>query len=103
MTVQPVRWGILGAADIARKNWQAILISGRGVSVAVASRTRGGARGSGDDSGICARTDDGVPSTTSAARTMRARGVFRERLAGLGPQGRRVGICVLVGGDARVL
>ncbi len=32
------RWGILGAASIARKNWQAILHSGNGRLVAVASR-----------------------------------------------------------------
>jgi predicted dehydrogenase len=33
-----LRWGILGAADIARKNWKAIHNSGNGVVVAVASR-----------------------------------------------------------------
>ena len=33
------RWGILGTAGIARKNWQAILHSGNGRLVAVASRT----------------------------------------------------------------
>lgn len=32
------RWGILGAATIARKNWQAIRLSGNGVVRAVASR-----------------------------------------------------------------
>ncbi len=32
------RWGILGTADIARKNWKAILNSGNSVVVAVASR-----------------------------------------------------------------
>lgn len=32
------RWGILGAADIARKNWKAIWNSGNGVVSAVASR-----------------------------------------------------------------
>jgi len=32
------RWGILGAANIARKNWHAILNSGNGVVAAVASR-----------------------------------------------------------------
>src|SRR5579863_1337345 len=32
------RWGIIGAADIARKNWLSILNSGNGVVVAVASR-----------------------------------------------------------------
>ncbi len=35
---KPCRWGILGAATIARKNWQAILRSGNGVVRAVASR-----------------------------------------------------------------
>lgn len=34
-----VRWGIMGTAGIARKNWQAILNSGNGRLVAVASRT----------------------------------------------------------------
>lgn len=33
-----VRWGILGAANIARKNWKAILNSGNGRLVGVASR-----------------------------------------------------------------
>jgi predicted dehydrogenase len=32
------RWGILGAADIARKNWLSILNSGNGIVTAVASR-----------------------------------------------------------------
>lgn len=38
MTGRPCRWGILGAAVIARKNWQAIRLSGNGVVAAVASR-----------------------------------------------------------------
>ncbi|MSU59552.1 MAG: Gfo/Idh/MocA family oxidoreductase [Pedosphaera sp.] len=33
-----LRWGILGAANIARKNWQAIFHSGNSVLTAVASR-----------------------------------------------------------------
>lgn len=33
------RWGILGTAGIARKNWQAIRLSGLGTLTAVASRT----------------------------------------------------------------
>lgn len=33
-----IRWGILGAANIARKNWQAIRNSGNGTVAAVASR-----------------------------------------------------------------
>ncbi|HAV62495.1 MAG TPA: oxidoreductase, partial [Verrucomicrobiales bacterium] len=33
-----LRWGILGAATIARKNWQAIRLSGNGTITAVASR-----------------------------------------------------------------
>jgi predicted dehydrogenase len=32
------RWGILGAADIARKNWKAIRLAGNSTLVAVASR-----------------------------------------------------------------
>ncbi|MAS94496.1 MAG: oxidoreductase [Verrucomicrobiales bacterium] len=38
------RWGILGTATIARKNWQAIRNSGNGTVVAVASRTEERAR-----------------------------------------------------------
>lgn len=38
MSTHKVRWGILGAANIARKNWQAIHNSGNGVVSAVASR-----------------------------------------------------------------
>ncbi len=34
------RWGILGTANIARKNWQAIRLSGNSTLVAVASRDR---------------------------------------------------------------
>ena len=34
----PVRWGILGTAQIGRKNWKAILNSGNAVLGAVASR-----------------------------------------------------------------
>ena len=33
-----LRWGILSTAEIARKNWKAILNSGNGVVTAVASR-----------------------------------------------------------------
>ena len=40
MTVKLCRFGILGAATIARKNWQAILNSGNATLVAVASRDR---------------------------------------------------------------
>ena len=36
---QVCRWGILGTANIARKNWQSIKNSGNGTLVAVASRT----------------------------------------------------------------
>ena len=38
MTSQPCRWGLLGAATIARKNWQAIHDAGNATLVAVASR-----------------------------------------------------------------
>lgn len=37
MTEKQIRWGILGAADIARKNWHAIFNSGHRIT-AVASR-----------------------------------------------------------------
>lgn len=39
MTEKLCRWGILGTAGIARKNWQAIRHTGNGRLVAVASRT----------------------------------------------------------------
>ncbi len=38
-TAQPVRWGILGTAQIARKNWQALRDAGNTRLVAVASRS----------------------------------------------------------------
>lgn len=38
MTAQKLRWGILGTAQIARKNWRAIFHTGNGTVVAVASR-----------------------------------------------------------------
>ncbi|MCA9185234.1 MAG: Gfo/Idh/MocA family oxidoreductase [Pirellulaceae bacterium] len=40
MTKRRCRWGIMGTAGIARKNWQAIADSGNGKLVAVASRTQ---------------------------------------------------------------
>jgi predicted dehydrogenase len=40
-----LRWGILGCAGVARKNWQAIRRSGNGTLVAVASRDAARARG----------------------------------------------------------
>jgi predicted dehydrogenase len=42
--MQQIGWGILGAANIARKNWLAIRNSGNGRVVAVASRDRTRAR-----------------------------------------------------------
>jgi predicted dehydrogenase len=39
-----LRWGILGTAEIARKNWKAIRNSGNGIVTAVASRDVGRAR-----------------------------------------------------------
>jgi len=38
MTNQPIRWGILGTARIARKNWHAIYNTGEATVTAVASR-----------------------------------------------------------------
>ena len=38
MTMNKLRWGILSTAQIARKNWKAIRLSGNGSVVAVASR-----------------------------------------------------------------
>jgi len=43
-TVSKLRWGILGAAQIARKNWKAILNSRSGIIRAVASRDPARAR-----------------------------------------------------------
>jgi len=39
MSDTKVRWGLMGTATIARKNWHAILNSGNGTITAVASRT----------------------------------------------------------------
>ena len=39
MTDQPCRWGILSTANISRKNWKAIRLSGNGVVAGVSSRT----------------------------------------------------------------
>jgi predicted dehydrogenase len=38
-----LRWGILGAANIARKNWKALFHSGNNVVTAVAARVAAGA------------------------------------------------------------
>lgn len=40
MTAEKCRWGILGTAGIARKNWKAIRLSGNATLVAVASRSK---------------------------------------------------------------
>jgi predicted dehydrogenase len=44
MIAPPLRWGILGTANIARKNWLAIRNSGNGTVTAVASRSGDRAR-----------------------------------------------------------
>ncbi len=44
MTTSPCRWGILSSANIARKNWKAIRLSGNGVVVGVSSRSAERAR-----------------------------------------------------------
>jgi predicted dehydrogenase len=44
MNTEKVHWGILGTADIARKNWLGILNSGNGVVAGVASRNSERAR-----------------------------------------------------------
>lgn len=44
MNAAKLRWGILGTANIARKNWRAIQLSGNGEVVAVASRDAARAR-----------------------------------------------------------
>ncbi len=38
MTPNKIRWGILGTAEIARKNWKALQLSGNSIVAAVASR-----------------------------------------------------------------
>lgn len=38
MSINKLRWGILGTANIARKNWQGIHLSGNGTVTGVASR-----------------------------------------------------------------
>ena len=38
MTTNKIRWGILSTAEIARKNWKAIQLSGNSTVAAVASR-----------------------------------------------------------------
>jgi predicted dehydrogenase len=38
VTTNKIRWGILGAAQIARKNWKALRLAGNAALVAVASR-----------------------------------------------------------------
>jgi predicted dehydrogenase len=40
MSQQPLRWGILSTANIAKKNWKAIRHSGNSTLIAVASRDR---------------------------------------------------------------
>lgn len=44
MTQQICRWGILGTAGIARKNWKAIRLSGNACVTAVASRSQSSAQ-----------------------------------------------------------
>src|SRR5215470_1007113 len=38
MSESKIRWGILGTANIARKNWKAIQLTGNSIVTAVASR-----------------------------------------------------------------
>ncbi len=45
MATELCRWGILGTADIARKNWQAIALAGNATVTAVASRSLERSRG----------------------------------------------------------
>jgi len=40
VNAQRIRWGILGTANIARKNWKAIQLTGNGTVTAVGSRDR---------------------------------------------------------------
>ncbi|MDW8196589.1 MAG: Gfo/Idh/MocA family oxidoreductase [Gemmataceae bacterium] len=44
MSTNPCRWGILGAANIARKNWKAIRLAGNATLTAVASRDKSRAK-----------------------------------------------------------
>ena len=52
-----LRWGILGAANIARKNWKAIWNSGNGRVAAVASRDLEKSRQFIKECQACARFD----------------------------------------------
>jgi predicted dehydrogenase len=45
MSKRKIRWGILGTANIARKNWKAIQLAGNSVVTAVASRNLERSRG----------------------------------------------------------
>jgi predicted dehydrogenase len=45
MSERKIRWGILGTANIARKNWKAIQLAGNSTVVAVASRDLDRSRG----------------------------------------------------------
>ena len=51
MSEQICRWGILSAAEIARKNWHSVALSGNGEILAVASgkKTRSELNGFGDE------------------------------------------------------
>ena len=44
VNARPIRWGILGTAEIARKNWKAIQLSGNSRVAAIASRNIEGSR-----------------------------------------------------------
>ncbi|MEI6860804.1 MAG: Gfo/Idh/MocA family oxidoreductase [Verrucomicrobiota bacterium] len=66
-----LRWGILGPAGIARKNWQAIRLSGNGTLVAVASRDAARARA------FIAECQAAVPFETAP----RALGSYEELIA----------------------
>lgn len=44
MSTRTLRWGILGTANIARKNWRALRLAGNATLTAVASRVPGQAR-----------------------------------------------------------
>jgi len=71
MSETKLRWGILGTANIARKNWKAILNTGNGTIAAVASR----------DAGRAQKFIDECQAVAPFAAVPRAIGSYEELLA----------------------
>lgn len=69
--MEKIRFGILGAADIARKNWQAIRNSGNATALAVASR----------DAARCQGFIDACQFSAPMGHAVRALGSYEELIA----------------------